>query len=171
MKILFTTLFLIAFYAPAATAQDKPYDCTAKGHHRDFDFWLGQWEVRSKAGEIQGHNSITAKQKGCLLEEAWTSARGGTGQSINYYNPVTEQWQQLWVDAGSSAINIRGGLKNGSMELTGSIFYYKESLTKGFRGRWTPLPDGRVRQFFEEQNEAGEWEVWFDGYYTRVTTE
>jgi hypothetical protein len=171
MKILFTTLFLMAFYAPLTGAQEKPYDCTAQGHHRDFDFWLGQWEVRGKAGKIQGHNSITANQKGCLLEEAWTSATGGTGQSINYYNPVTEQWQQLWVDAGASIIDIRGGLKKGSMELVGSIFYYKEGLKKGFRGRWTLLPDGRVRQFFEEQNEDGEWKVWFDGYYTRVTTE
>jgi hypothetical protein len=37
-----------------------------------------------------------------------------------------------------------------------------------FRGLWTPLPDGRVRQFFEQSNDGGEtWVPWFEGFYTR----
>ena len=171
MKAPIAALFLIALFSPVAIAQQTPYNCSAPGHHRDFDFWLGQWEVHDKAGKLQGHNHITARQKGCLLDEQWRSVKGGTGQSINYYNPVTQQWQQLWVDAGASVIDIGGGLEGGSMVLTGTVFYLKTSLKKEFRGRWTPLPDGRVQQFFEEQNKDGEWQTWFDGYYTRVTTD
>jgi hypothetical protein len=30
------------------------------------------------------------------------------------------------------------------------------------------LPDGRVRQLFEESEDEGKtWALWFDGYYTR----
>lgn len=45
-----------------------------------------------------------------------------------------------------------------------------------FRSRWTPLPDGRVRQFFEElisdniSEAAGEekWQAWFEGFYAKA---
>lgn len=33
---------------------------------------------------------------------------------------------------------------------------------------WKLLEDGRVRQFFEEQDEQGEWQVWFEGFYSRT---
>jgi len=30
------------------------------------------------------------------------------------------------------------------------------------------LPDGRVRQFFEQSTDGGEtWTTWFEGFYTR----
>jgi hypothetical protein len=40
-------------------------------------------------------------------------------------------------------------------------------LSHPFRGRWTPIADGRVRQFFEEQQE-NEWQRWFEGFYSKV---
>ena len=39
-----------------------------------------------------------------------------------------------------------------------------------FRGRWTPLEDGRVRQLFQQQDDEGVWQTWFDGYYSRSDT-
>jgi len=37
-----------------------------------------------------------------------------------------------------------------------------------FRGTWTLLADGRVRQFFEESPDGGKtWNPWFEGFYTR----
>ena len=105
-----------------------------------------------------------------MLNEHWTSAAGNTGESSNFYNPVTAQWRQLWVDAGSSIIDISGGLEDGSMVLSGSIYYFKPAKKRGFRGRWTLQPDGSVRQFFEEQDDGGNWQVWFEGFYRRVNT-
>jgi hypothetical protein len=29
------------------------------------------------------------------------------------------------------------------------------------------MPDGRVRQLFEQQADGGTWAPWFDGYYNR----
>jgi hypothetical protein len=78
-----------------------------------------------------------------------------------------DQWHQIWTDGGASIIDIRGGMEQGSMVMVGTIYYLAESIEKEFRGRWTPLEDGRVRQFFEERDETGEWKTWFEGYYTR----
>ena len=164
---LFLLLALIGTSLSAQAQPRPPFDCSNSPPHRAFDFWLGEWSVADTSGEAQGQNTIRAIQNDCALEEQWTSVRGGTGQSVNYYHPGRGQWHQLWTDGGASIIDIRGGLEEGSMVMVGTIYYLAESIEKEFRGRWTPLEDGRVRQFFEERDETGEWKTWFEGYYTR----
>ena len=155
--------------APVSAQNPPPYDCNKSEGHRDFDFWLGKWEVTDKAGEtVYGHNRIEKAEKGCLLMEHWTSASGGSGTSMNYFNPVTREWHQDWVDAGASVIKTKGGLEKNSMSMKGKIYYMASGQRADFRGKWTPLEDGRVRQFFEQKNEKGEWFTWFDGYYRKV---
>jgi hypothetical protein len=42
---------------------------------------------------------------GCLLVEHWRNTQGGTGTSINLYNPVDDRWRQLWVSPGTNIDN------------------------------------------------------------------
>jgi len=166
MRRLLLTLCL----ALAAQARGQAsFDCEASPEHRQFDFWLGSWEVTDKAGETRyGANRISKRDAGCLLLEEYTGARGFTGSSVNYYNPSDKQWHQHWIDNGTSIIQTAGGMRDGSMYMEGTIYYLATAKTSGFRGTWTPLEDGRVRQFFEEKNAEGVWETWFDGYYSRT---
>ncbi len=166
-----TRLIPLLLFPVLASAQQLPFDCESSPAHRQFDFWLGHWEVRNAEGTLQGHNRITPVQKGCALREQWRSVRGGTGESLNYFSAHSGQWRQLWLDAGASIIDISGGLEGGSMRLEGTIEYLDRDRTLPFRGTWTPLDDGRVRQFFQQQDEAGEWQTWFEGFYSRVTTD
>ena len=159
-------LVLVLFFAAcSATAQDAP--CQGE-IYRAFDFWRGAWTVADAAGNPLGTNTISVGEAGCVLQESWRSAAGNTGRSLNFYDPVRDVWRQVWVSAGS-IIDIEGGLDGGgSMVLTGSITYTGNATRQDFRGRWTLLPDGRVRQFFE-QSAGSEWQPWFEGFYTRVT--
>jgi hypothetical protein len=92
----------------------KPIDCEASPERRQFDFWLGDWEVTDKAGEtVYGHNTISKREKGCYLYEEWRSASGGSGSSMNYYDPSNGKWHQLWIDAGFSIIQTAGGIEDG----------------------------------------------------------
>ncbi len=143
--------------------------CDGMEGFADFDFWLGKWRVfDSASGTELGSNLISKQESGCLVLEKWTSNSGGTGTSINYYNPNTLQWRQLWVSAGRYSIDIVGGLRADSMKLEGSIYYYGGD-TAQFRGAWTPAEDGSVRQFFEQYDaESGAWVVWFDGRYEKT---
>ncbi|NVJ71090.1 MAG: hypothetical protein HWE08_12085 [Alphaproteobacteria bacterium] len=165
---------LAACLGPAnmAHAQQQPKSvCQTDPAFHDFDFWLGDWRVTSRAdGSFQGTNKISAIENGCALREEWTSTNGGTGQSINYYNPNTKKWRQVWVSAGGSGylIDFDGGFTEGAMRLEGKIFYYKQGTTLPFRGTWSQNPDGTVRQFFEQYDpDKEEWTVWFDGLYAR----
>ncbi len=167
MKTLLILLCGTCFSLSALAQPTPSYSCD--GPHRAFDFWLGHWEVTDAAGEQRyGENRISSRDKGCLLLEEWTSSRGGTGSSINYFNPSDEQWHQHWVDSGNSIIHTAGAVVDGSMVMDGSIYYLGNGQTAAFRGTWTPLEDGRVRQFFEQQDEAGDWQPWFEGFYRKL---
>jgi hypothetical protein len=139
----------------------------AEGAYREFDFWVGEWDVRDAAGKTAGVNTISNEQNGCVIVERWQSANGGTGESFNYYDPAAGKWKQLWVGLGI-LLHMEGGLSDGAMRLEGPLQYLGQGRITTLRGTWTKLPDGRLRQHFEESADAGKtWTTWFDGYYTR----
>jgi len=148
------------------------YPCEYDEQFSEFDFWVGKWDVHVPSGALAGHNEITREQRSCVLIENWTSASGGGGMSVNYVDKITGEWVQVWNDASGSQINIRGGITEEGMLLTGTIHYVANAQTKPFRGLWTPLEDGRVRQYFEQSDDDGDtWVPWFEGFYSRPETE
>jgi len=146
------------------------FPCEHDAAFTEFDFWIGEWDVHVASGQYAGSNTITREQRGCVLIEDWTNASGGGGGSINYVDKIDGAWVQIWNDASGSQINIRGGLTDEGMLLVGTIHTVANGQTLPFRGLWTPLPDGRVRQYFEQSLDDGEtWSAWFEGFYTRKT--
>ena len=170
-KILIILLLIIMPTANAQADEQAParvFPCEQDGRFAEFDFWVGAWDVHVASGEYAGSNVIERAQRGCVLIEHWTSAGGGGGMSINYLDKISGEWVQVWNDANGSQIHIRGGLTDDGMLLEGTIHYVARGNTAAFRGLWTPLPDGRVRQFFEQSNDDGEtWSPWFEGFYSR----
>lgn len=151
--------------APPPMARKEP--CQGARFH-EFDFWLGKWTVRRPDGRMAGANTITSEEAGCAIVEHWTSAAGGTGQSLNFYDPAADRWRQVWVGLGL-VLTMQGGLVNGSMVLEGPLQYLADARVTRLRGIWTPLADGRVRQEFLESVDGGQtWALWFDGYYART---
>jgi len=144
-----------------------PQPCSSEDY-RAFDFWLGEWEVSGTNDQIAGVNRITSEENGCLILEKWTSTTGGTGQSYNFFDPGTKQWRQIWVSTGA-VIDYSGGLNDqGEMVLTGEIRYHNGTMAP-FRGIWTLLEDGRVKQHFDQFNaEDDAWQVWFTGFYKKI---
>ena len=150
------------------TMSVQAYPCAHQEGFQDFDFWIGEWDVHLANGTPAGSNIIEPIERGCALTEHWTSADGGTGMSINYLDKASDEWVQIWNAEGGSQIVIRGGLTDDGMAMEGYINYVGNGTTAPFRALWTPLPDGRVRQYFEQSNDGGKiWVPWFEGFYTR----
>ena len=162
-------LSLLSLGAHAQTPE-RPRPCTDAAEFTQFDFWVGDWEVRTADGRLVGTNRITKRADDCVLVEEWTSSGGGSGVSVNDSDPVAGEWVQVWNGSGGTQITIRGGLDDeGSMDLRGTLHYVGRGQTVRFRGLWTPLPDGRVRQYFEQSADDGEtWQPWFEGFYSRT---
>ena len=54
------------FASPAGAAGA----CEAS-EHRQFDFWLGDWEVRTPDGRLAGVNSMSSEHGGCGVLVWW----------------------------------------------------------------------------------------------------
>jgi len=157
--------------APSSAAPTAP-PCEQREEFNQFDFWVGEWDVHVANGTLAGTNSIGKSQAGCVLLENWLGASGNPGMSINYFDIADKQWVQVWSSAGGVQIDIRGGLTDDGMLLEGQINYVSNGVIAPFKGLWTPLPDGRVRQFFEQYDEESEtWAPWFEGFYTKTNIE
>jgi hypothetical protein len=146
----------------------------SSAEYKQFDFWVGDWDVRNAAGQVVGHNRISKRFGGCVVVEEWEAATGGGGSSFNFYDQQTKEWHQFWVDATGTnwlssdkqgnPVTLRGGLRDGAMILSS----HPDTLPSiGLpRATWRPLPDGRVRQTFESSADGGKtWTVSFDGFY------
>ena len=150
----------------------QAYPCKHRDKFSEFDFWLGEWDVHTANGSYAGKNRIEKAQAGCVLVENWLSVTGVPGMSMNYFDISSNEWVQVWSGAGGTQIVIRGGLSDEGLLLEGQINYVANGTSAPFRGLWTPLPDGRVRQFFEQSSDGGEtWAPWFEGFYTRTNME
>ena len=144
------------------------FPCLGDPVFQEFDFWIGEWDVHTPTGQYAGTNTIAREESGCVVTEHWTGAGGGTGSSINYVDKSTGEWVQVWNSENGTQISIRGGLTDEGMSLNGRIHYVGNGTNAPFRGLWTPLEDGRVRQYFEQSSDGGEtWAPWFEGFYTR----
>lgn len=170
MSVLhFAVVALVSITVSRATdATPAPPEICVGAKFREFDFWAGSWRVVGADQKPAGENHITIEERGCVLVERWRSAGGGTGQSLNYFDPVAGAWKQRWVGMGL-ILEMQGALRDGAMVLEGPLHYVREGRTTLLRGTWTALADGRVRQLFEESVDRGEsWRPWFDGYYSRI---
>jgi hypothetical protein len=136
--------------------------------HRQFDFWLGTWEVRSGDGTLQGHNEIGSVAGGCGLLERWRGAGGGRGVSVNAYDTSLGRWTQRWVGDGAT-LWLEGGIEDGRMVLRGTA---PRGTPRGDvldRITWEPLTDGRVRQLWEISTDGGgSWQTLFEGFYAPI---
>lgn len=147
----------------ALPAAAGPCDATA---HRAFDFWLGEWQVRTPDGKLAGVNRIEREYDGCVLHERYTTGRGYSGESLNVYDAARKVWHQTWVDTSGTLLLLEGGVRDGKMVLEGQTTGADAQLTR-HRITWTPNPDGSVRQFWESTDAKDQWSTTFDGMYTR----
>lgn len=151
---------------PAPASQPARPNCSADTY-RQFDFWLGSWNV-TVGGKPAGTNRIESAQNGCVLVENWTALGGGTGISLNFYDRQSRQWHQTWIGSGGGALYLNGGLKDGAMVMQSAPVATPAGGTLINRITWSKLPTGDVRQLWETSTDEGKtWSASFDGIYTR----
>lgn len=151
--------------APPAAAPAPGQYC-ADAAHRQFDFWLGDWNVTSPDGKPLGTNQVTSIMGNCVLQEHWLGAKGMSGTSFNTYSLEDRQWHQMWVTDRGATFQLAGGLQGNRMVMTREI--RDEGSIVVQRWSWEKVSDDKVIQRTEISEDGGKtWKPGFEGIYTR----
>lgn len=170
LPVLALAALLLAAGPAGAGAQQPGASACAGPEHRQFDFWLGEWSVRTEDGQLAGTNRITSDFEGCVLREEWTGAGGIRGESLNVFEAATGRWHQTWVDGQGRLLLLDGGLDTlGRMVLRGEgVGPDGAAIVNEIS--WEPRDDGTVVQTWSVSEDAGvSWRVVFKGVYTRTS--
>ena len=157
-----------AFKNLVEKADTVAHPCAHQPEYRQFDFWIGEWDVVTTQGHNPaGSSSIQLIINQCVLLENWTGGGGGVGKSFNHYDTTTKKWIQDWIDSQSNGIHFEGKLDNGVMS-----FYANTTQPDGKpiqrHLQFFKLDADHVRQYSQQSHDGGKsWTDEYDFTYSR----
>lgn len=164
-------LFFLFLISHSLLAQKLP--CNSP-EFRQFDFWIGEWDVFGKTGQKAGDSKISVILDSCIILEEWTSAnvqRGlrYAGKSFNTWNASAKQWQQTWVDnVGNTTAFTKGAFDNNKIVFYTEPFPFSKDTTATRRLTFFALEKNKVRQLGEITKDKGAtWATEYDLEYRR----
>jgi hypothetical protein len=159
----------ITLAAPAVAQTTPPTPACATPEHKQFDFWLGQWDVyRTDTDQLVAHSLIEKLYAGCAVRENWMPVGGTGGGSLNSWRPADETWLQTWTDSGNNWNEYAGGIAGGMMVLTGKSVNAAGKATP-VRMTYEAKPDGSVVQTGYQSADGGKtWALTYQYAYRRA---
>jgi hypothetical protein len=176
MRAFVLMLAVVTTASPGVAAPPTPpanpppgYGCP-NPEYRQFDFWVGKWNVtRTQDGQAAGSSEITLLDKGCVILESWTGAQGGSGHSLNVFDQADGRWHQTWVGTTGDQVHYIGEFKNRAMRFNADDVSTPQKAPAIKTMTFEPRPDGTVRQSGTISTDGGKtFQPSFDLVYTRV---
>ena len=152
----FAPLLLVGILAPcAAAAQPAAHGCDSP-QSREFDFWLGLWDLSyvAEGKPATSRNRVTKILDGCAVLEEFSGPPGTRleGRSLSTFDRATRTWKQTWVDNTASYLDFTGGLRGGEMVLSrearrdGRVFHqrmvFRDIRPDSLKWLWQRSDDG-----------------------------
>lgn len=156
-----------AFQLPAATSAGT---ACAHPESRQFDFWVGNWEVYDRAApqQVVAHVDVERILGGCVLHERYSDVNGLKGESFSIYDATRKVWHQSWVTNRGQLLTVEGHRHGKTVTLRGvEIRNGAKFVTQV---SWAPLGDGSVREWSARSPDGGKtWQPWFDLIFRPAT--
>ena len=145
-------------------AEPAPAAKCVAAAYRQFDFWVGDWDVFDVGSSIPvAHARIDPILDGCVLREDYQGTDGHKGQSFTIYDAARKVWHQSWVTNRGELLEIEGKIENGEIILSGE----DRAAGSQVRGTWKPQ-NGDVRETAVTSTDGGNtWKPWFDLVFRR----
>lgn len=145
LKLLISiTIILLLSIRSYGQSSIKNCPCCSK-NYRQFDFWLGDWNVYDTLGSKIGENLVVALQDHCVLQENWKS-KNSTGTSYNYFNSLDSSWNQVWIDNSGNPLVLKGGYIGREMVLKSELRKKADGSEYYDMISWKQMPDKSVVQ-------------------------
>ena len=144
--------------------------CASTLENREFDFWLGEWNVETTQGGVPaGKSKIELILGDCVVLENWQSdGNPYSGKSYNMYDAALKRWEQFWVDNSGGNIFFYGGLKDGVMDYWTDEIPQPTGPPLKRHLQFFRLGPDKVRQFSQGSTDGGKtWTPEYDFTYIR----
>jgi len=141
------------------------HPCKHREEASQFDFWLGDWQVTTPQGQAAGESQISKDLANCVVRESWTNVYGDRGTSVNFFDPASGHWHQVWTSDNGTITHYEGEFRDGAMRFEANGFGDRDGKTGFRRMIFTLNPDGSVRQLIEDSDDGETWATSFDGIY------
>ena len=151
-------------------AQHNLKPCADTSENRQFDFWIGEWNVETTQGGVPaGESKIELILGDCVIQENWQSdGNPYAGKSYNMYNAALKRWEQYWVDNSAGSIFFYGGLKDGTMDYWTDEIPQPSGPPLKRHLQFFKLGPDKVRQFSQASTDGGKtWKSEYDFTYRR----
>ncbi|MEO6391084.1 MAG: tetratricopeptide repeat protein [Pyrinomonadaceae bacterium] len=140
--------------------------CTTVPEYRQFDFWVGDWEVQGPMGNPPASSKIESIIGTCVIFENYTNGPYA-GKSFSYYDATINKWRQTWVDNAGGSSYFIGEFKDGVLRFEGESHARNAPASK-IKMTFFFLGPDKVRQMGESLAADGKtWTVSYDLTYTR----
>lgn len=170
--------FIICLESLIAPQSAKPESPCGGESARQFDFWLGDWDLTYKQRaspdsdewtDGKASNRIERTMDGCVILENFsdgTTGAGYHGMSVSVFNERLGKWQQTWVDNQGAYLDFVGEFKDGRMVLS------REVVVKGQRRLqrmvWHDITKDRLEWDWQMSRDDGAtWITLWHILYTR----
>ncbi|HKO54528.1 MAG TPA: hypothetical protein VJ276_01545 [Thermoanaerobaculia bacterium] len=142
------------------------HPCAAAPEFRQFDYWLGEWDVQSNGQKI-ARSSIQLILDDCVVFENYATIDGRyAGKSFSVWNAPRRQWEQRYVDTTGAFHEWIGALEGDHLVFT---WRYELNGVKTLQ-KMTYVKEGpdQVRQKIDVSTDDGKtWNGSYDGLYVR----
>jgi hypothetical protein len=175
MRFILTLLLPLSFFTSSFSQKFPPKSpCLTDEAYRQFDFWIGDWDVYNLKGQKSGDSKISLILDSCVILEEWSSltlANGFVykGKSFNTYNSKEKQWQQNWTDnMGGNTHYVKGKFNGDKMVFETEPYQYSADTMAIMRLTFFNLGADKVRQFSQISKDSGvTWATQYDLEYRR----
>lgn len=136
---------------------------------RQFDFWLGTWDVLSEPN-VTATDSVSTYGLGggIAVLQSLTATNGYQSSSVAMYHVQRRFWNLLWLDSNGVVMDLSGGIKLGTMVLEGTITDPNTGLDARARMSFNRISDRQFDQVVEVSQDNGEtWTVRSTNHYGR----
>ena len=143
------------------------FPCRYNERLKEFEFWVGEWNVYTVMGNKAGDSKIERILNDCVILENWTNSAGKEGKSFNMINTNTGDWEQTWVDDSGNTTEFKKGKRTNN-----ALSFLAEGKDQNNRIQYQRLTfykndDGTVRQLGEVSSDGTEWQVSYDLLYKK----
>lgn len=162
---LFLAMFAASFCTPTFAADAQ--SCATTTQSRQFDFWLGDWNVTYPGASVPSSSKVSLDLGQCLLVESWDGGRGHSGKNMFAYSLDDKRWHGMFADNEGRVHVFEGKVAPGAAEFFGPGTAADGQAVLN-RIRVVRVGDNEVQQTWEKSSDQGAtWTTVFRGDYSR----